>query len=374
MKPNQAPQTSQAAAPHHSRRAEAAIIHGRMAIREDTKTGYEFVTQDDPPDTDGNDKEDKAPAKPTKLAAKPIKDPKALTQETDPVLGTLVGGRYRIARLLGKGNMSRVYVAEQTSMQRNVAVKLLQPELVVDETAEGRFRQEVDAVSRLHSPHTIRFYDAGQTPDGVPYIVMELLAGQTLRERLDDAIVLPPFEVVSIANQIACSLHEAHEAGVLHRDLKPENVHFCHVPTPLQPFLKLLDFGLAKLLDERGPDDPTLTGKRQTVGTPAYMAPEMIVEERPVDHRSDIYALGLMCFEMLTGSRPFQEENSMKMALAHVRSPIPSAKERNPNLPDGIDEFFAAAMAKNPEYRPQHALDLAQLLSNCFCQPLAGSP
>lgn len=337
-----------------------------MAIREDTKTGYEFKTQDGTLDAEGEVPTGQGTAAKPKKKPKFIEDSKALTQEIDPVLGTLVGGRYRIARLLGKGNMSRVYVAEQTSMQRNVAVKLLQAELVVDETAEGRFRQEVDAVSRLHSPHTIRFYDAGRTPAGVPYIVMELLAGQTLRERLDDDIVLPPLEVVSIANQMACSLHEAHEAGVLHRDLKPENVYFCHVPTPLQPFLKLLDFGLAKLLDDRGPNDPTLTGKRQTVGTPAYMAPEMIVEERPVDHRSDIYALGLMCFEMLTGSRPFQEENSMKMALAHVRSPVPSAKERNPSLPDGIDEFFAAAMAKNPEHRPQHVVDLARLLGECL--------
>lgn len=331
-----------------------------MAIREDTKTGYEFKTQDgtvtpdDLPDTSPQAKRPKF-----------VEDSKALTKEIDPVLGTLIGGRYRMARLLGKGNNARVYVAEQTSMERNVAVKLLQPQLLVDETAEARFRQEIDAVARLHSPHTIRFYDAGRTPDGVPYIVMELLAGQTLRERLEDDIIIPPLEVVSIAHQIACSLHEAHEAGVLHRDLKPENVHFCHGATPIQPYLKLLDFGLAKLLDDRGPDNPTLTGKRQAVGTPAYMAPEMIVEERPVDHRSDIYALGVMCFEMLTGTRPFQEKNSMKMALAHVRSPVPSAVERNARLPHGVDEFFQAVMAKNPEHRPQEVLDLARLLGEC---------
>ncbi len=330
-----------------------------MGIREDTKMGYKFKDQDGTPDAEVNPQ---APPKPTKAAL--VEDPKALAPEIDPVIGSLISGRYRVARLLGKGNMARVYVAEQTSMERNVAVKLLQAELLVDETAEARFRQEIDAVARLHSPHTIRFYDAGRTPDGLPYIVMELLAGQTLRERLDDDHVIPPLEVASIAHQIACSLHEAHEAGVLHRDLKPENVHFCHVSTPIQPFLKLLDFGLAKLLDDRGPNDPTLTGKRQTVGTPAYMAPEMIVEERPVDHRSDIYALGVMCFEMLTGSRPFQEESPMKMALAHVRTPIPSAIERNPALPHGIDEFFCAVMAKNPDHRPQHVLDLALLLND----------
>jgi len=332
-----------------------------MAIRRDTQTGYEFKAQEG-----SVDKEPDEVAKPKKKKPKFVEDSKALTQEIDPVLGTIIGGRYRVARLLGKGNMARVYVAEQTSMERNVAVKLLQPEFVVDETAEARFRQEVDAVSRLHSPHTIQFYDAGRTPDGVPYIVMELLMGQTLRERLNDDILIAPLEVVSITKQIACSLQEAHGAGVLHRDLKPENVHFCHFETPLQPFLKLLDFGLAKLLDDRGPENPTLTGKRQTVGTPAYMAPEMIVEEREVDHRSDIYALSVMCFEMLTGTRPFQEESSMKMALAHVRAPIPSARERNPNLPAGIDEFFAVAMAKKQEERPQEVVDLARLLGECL--------
>jgi len=324
-----------------------------MMVREDTRTGYDFKAQDE---------EEKPVVSAGKKKPKFVEDSKALTQEIDPVIGTLVGGRYRVARLLGKGTMARVYVAEQTSMRRNVAVKLLQPELLVDETAEARFHQEVDAVSRLHSPHTIRFYDSGRTPEGVPYIVMELLAGQTLRERLDDDIVLPPGEVVAIADQIACSLYEAHEAGILHRDLKPENVYFCHLATPLQPFLKLLDFGLAKLLDDRGPDNPTLTGERQTVGTPAYMAPEMIIEERVVDHRSDIYALGVMCFEMLTGSRPFQEKSSMKMALAHVRSPIPSACERNPHLPPGIDGFFSTVLAKKSEDRPQQVKDLSRLL------------
>lgn len=331
--------------------------------REDTKAGHGFEAKD------AKDKRatDQAPAAAPILPAKKfIADSEARTQEIDPVIGSVIAGRYKMARLLGKGNMARVYVAEQLSMERNVAIKLLQPELMVDEVAAGRFRQEVHAVSRLHSPHTIRFYDAGRTPAGTPYIVMELLFGQTLRERLEEDIVLPPLEVLSIVRQISCSLFEAHEAGVWHRDLKPENVHFCHQATPMQPFLKLLDFGLAKLMDQRGPDDPTLTGKRQTVGTPAYMAPEMIVEERQVDHRVDIYALGVMIFEMLCGTRPYQEKNSMKMALAHVREDIPSARERNPDLPAGIDAFFATVMAKKPEDRPQYALDVAELLAECL--------
>lgn len=329
-------------------------------FRDDTELGYEIKTPSSPDD------EDKAVAKagPDTHATSFANESEVPEEETDPVIGSIIGGRFKLARLLGKGNMARVYVAEQLSMERNVAVKLLQPDLIVDETAAGRFRQEVHAVSRLHSPHTICFYDAGRTPSGTPYIVMELLFGQTLRERLNEDTVLPPSEVLSIVRQISCSLYEAHEAGVWHRDLKPENVHFCHQATPMQPFLKLLDFGLAKLMDARGPDNPTLTGKRQTVGTPAYMAPEMIVEERQVDHRVDIYALGVMIFEMLTGSRPFQGANAMKMALAHVQEEIPSAHLRNPHLPPNIDSFFATVMAKKPEARPKYALDVADLLAS----------
>lgn len=335
-------------------------------FREDTKSGYDFKVQRDPDseitETLGN-----------KGALSEEAGDLEQTTKVDPMIGQVVSGRYRIARLLGKGNMARVYVAEQVSMERNVAVKVLQPDLIADEVAAGRFRQEVDAVSRLHSPHTISFYDAGATPDGVPYIVMELLAGQTLRERLTEDGALPPLEVVSITRQIACSLQEAHSAGVLHRDLKPENVHFCHIATPMQPFLKLLDFGLAKLSDRAsGPDNPTLTGVRQTVGTPAYMAPEMIVEERPVDSRADVYSLGVMCFEMLTGTRPFQVKGAMKMAMAHVRDPVPSAVERNPLLPACIDEFFSSIMAKDPSHRPQEAIDVARLLAACLGEQRLG--
>jgi len=282
----------------------------------------------------------------------------------DPMIGRTIDGRYRIARLLGQGNMARVYVAEQVCMGRNVAVKILLRELLVDKTAAGRFRKEVEAVSRLRSPHTIEFFDVGETAEGAPYIAMELLAGETLRERLDSDTLLPTWEVSTIVRQIACSLQEAHDAGVLHRDLKPENVHFSVQASPLQPFLKLLDFGFAKMLDPGDSENPILTGKRQTVGTPAYMAPEMIVEERPVDHRSDIYALGVMCFEMLTGTRPYEARKAMEMVLAHVRSPIPSALERKPDLPKSIDDFFYSAMSKDPELRPQSAVDLAERLGH----------
>ena len=331
---------------------------GAMAgDRDKTKVGYELLLPEDNEETinESISPELTIPRIATKSDSK----------SNDPLIGQVLEDRYRIARLLGKGNMARVYVAQQLSMQRNVAVKVLQPELVADEVAEGRFKQEVEAVSRLHSPHTIRFYDVGLTPDRSPFIAMELLAGQTLRERLDSEGAIAPDEVVSIVMQIAYSLQEAHEADVWHRDLKPGNVHFCHQPTPLQPFLKILDFGLAKLLDAN-PEKPTLTGQRQTVGTPAYMAPEAIVEERPVDHRIDIYAMGVMAFEMLTGTLPFNEKGGLQMAVAHVRNAIPSARERNPKLPADIDTFFLQTMAKDAAHRPPTAIEAAQILARHF--------
>jgi len=256
--------------------------------------------------------------------------------------------------------MARVFIATQQPMGRRVAVKILHDELRLDREAVGRFHQEVTAVARLRSPHTIQFHDAGESA-GAQFIVMELLAGETLRQRLERDGAMPPAEVTAIAAQVAASLQEAHEAGILHRDLKPENVFLCAHPTPLRPFAKVLDFGLAKVLD--GDDDPKLTGPRQVVGTPAYMSPERIVRGRAVDHRADVYALGVMCFEMLTGTLPYQESTPMKMALAHATQSIPRASGRRPSLSPAIDAVLRAVLAKNPADRPEDAVTFAAELA-----------
>jgi serine/threonine-protein kinase len=258
--------------------------------------------------------------------------------------------------------MARVYVAEQISMGRNVAIKILLDDVELDDVAVSRFRQEVKAVAQLRSPHTIHCFDTGKSDDGARFIAMELLAGETLRQRLERETTIPGREIVDIAAQIGASLQEAHEAGVLHRDLKPENIYLCVCPTPLRPFVKVLDFGLAKLIDP-DPSSPRLTAERQTVGTPAYMAPEMIVRERAVDHRADIYALGVMCFEMLTGRRPFHAKTALLTALAHVTDPIPSACALDGSLPRAVDSFFETVMAKDAADRPSQATIVAPLLA-----------
>src|SRR5688572_25011946 len=209
----------------------------------------------------------------------------------DALIGAVLAGRFRIDALIGEGQAARVYVAEQLSMSRRVAIKVLRKELAKDRASVERFRREVEAVKFLRSPHTIAFYDFGEDA-GHLFIVMELLEGRTLRERIERGGPFERAEVLAIVDPVAASLAEAHAAGVIHRDLKPENVFLCPTPGPPGPFVKVLDFGLAKLLD--GVERPSITAPSTTVGTPAYLAPEMATPGREADARVDLYALGIM--------------------------------------------------------------------------------
>jgi len=276
-------------------------------------------------------------------------------------MGQILDGRYQIVDALGTGQMATVYLAQQLSMHRDVAVKVLRKDLCRDKKALVRFRREVEAVARLRSPHTIEFYDFGETDNGALYIVMELLAGETLRDVLDQRPMLECSETLSIVQQIAMALGEAHAEGVIHRDLKPENVQLDIKTSPLQPFAKVLDFGLAKI-QEPGDGVGTITGKAVTVGTPAYLAPEAAVAGRVNDWRCDIYSLGVMVFEMLAGRRPYQAKNPLQMLYAHTTKPIPPARELRPELPPDADAFFERALAKDPKERFSSARALADAL------------
>ncbi len=286
------------------------------------------------------------------------------SDEPDRLIGHSLHGRYRVRRLLGAGTMARVYLAHQVSVGREVAVKVLRTELT-DEDSAVRFRREVEAVARLRSPHAIQFYDCGATPSGYTFIVMEFLEGETLRERLERRGALAPGETLSIVAQAASALGEAHAAGIVHRDLKPENIHFTDYPSPLSPFVKVLDFGLAQLADsQRTPVD--ITGKHTTVGTPAYLAPEAAKVGHVTDWRCDIYALGVITFEMLTGVRPFGGRTPLEAMVAHVRDPIPSAFRLKPQLGPRIDDFFAQVLAKEPQERISNAALVAEALGEAL--------
>jgi len=281
--------------------------------------------------------------------------------QADPLLGKILDGRYRVDSLIGEGGMATVYEGEQLTMNRRVALKVIRRDLSLEPTVVVRFRREVEAVSRLRSPHVIEFYDFGKTADDLLYIVMEFLEGRSLRTLISEG-PMHVGDVISIVRQTCCALGEAHRAGVVHRDLSPDNVFLSDVPSPLAQFVKVLDFGLVKLAE--GSDKfLNVTAQRTTVGTPAYIAPESVRADRQSDWRVDLYALGVIVFEMLVGQRPFTADGPMKMAMAHAQEPVPSAFARASHLPEAIDSFFQIAMAKDPDERFQDAETFANALA-----------
>jgi serine/threonine-protein kinase len=239
-------------------------------------------------------------------------------------------------------------------------------------SAVARFRREIEVVGRIRSPHCIRFLESGVTEQGRLYIAMERLQGETLRSLLERYPRPAPRTVVGIVGQIASALSEVHGKGVLHRDLKPENVFLCADGPGRPPVAKVLDFGLARLaaagghgasslVDGSGPL-PRITAPGTTVGTPAYLAPELAMKGRTATHQSDLYSLGVMAFELLTGRRPFTGKTPATAMLAHLRDPIPSACALRASLPATVDGFFVSALAKDPAARPADAAAFAMAL------------
>lgn len=245
--------------------------------------------------------------------------------------------------------MGAVYEAIQYNMQRSVALKVIPSH---DPTTTARFEREAITISRLNHPNTVTVFDYGKTDHGVLYLAMEMLTGQTLGELLKARGALSPHEAVHIATQICRSLSEAHRANIVHRDIKPDNIFLIQVDDdPL--FVKVLDFGIAKIL--KGEDNVDLTGVDRIIGTPKYMSPEQILGEH-VDHRSDIYSLGCILFEMLCGGPPFQDSNTTKLMIAHAQQTPPTFAERLPNealnrIPGPLEAVVRQALSKAPAQR-----------------------
>ena len=240
------------------------------------------------------------------------------------LVGTTIAGRFKITNLLGFGGMGAVYEAVQRNMQRSIALKVIPSH---DPTTTARFEREALTISQLHHPNTVTVFDYGKTDQGVLFLAMEMLSGQTLSDLIKARGVLTPNEAVHIATQVCRSLSEAHRANIVHRDIKPDNIFLIRVDEDPN-FVKVLDFGIAKIL--KGEDDVNLTGVDRIIGTPKYMSPEQILAET-VDHRSDIYSLGCIVFEMLCGTPPFQDSNTTKLMIAHAQQPPPTFAERLPN-------------------------------------------
>jgi serine/threonine-protein kinase len=280
------------------------------------------------------------------------------TVALDPLVGaTVAGGRYQVLRLLGAGGMGAVYLARQVAMDRMVALKLIAPQAEAHgQEVVQRFHQEMRASAKIEHPNTIRVYDFGET-DGRLFLAMEYLEGRTLRRVLGADGPLPTARVIRIAIQIAKALGAAHEEGIVHRDLKPENVVLLDRYGD-SDFVKVLDFGIARSLDAT---EQRMTATGAVIGTPAYMAPEQAAG-RTVDGRTDLYALGVMLYEMVTGALPFTKPTAIALLVAHTTEPPPPVQERAPALPPRLAALIMRLLAKDPVERPASATELLGLL------------
>jgi serine/threonine-protein kinase len=284
--------------------------------------------------------------------------PPAPESARDPLIGAVLADKYHLDKLIGVGGMGAVYRATQLAVSRPVAVKVLRPVAGVSEhQLVERFRREAVATSRLRHPNTVQVIDFGET-QGVLFMVLELLEGVPLARLIGREAPLAPERVAAIGKQIAKSLAEAHQLGIVHRDLKPDNVFICNYHGD-PDFTKVMDFGIARLVTAS--DSMTRTG--MMIGTPRYMPPEQAMAKK-VGPAADLYALGVILYEMLTGVTPFSADSNMALAIAHINEPPPPLVL--PGYPEPLAEAWrglvTALLTKNPEKRPQDASQVATWL------------
>jgi serine/threonine-protein kinase len=274
---------------------------------------------------------------------------------SDPLAGRVLDDKYRLDSRLGEGGMGTVYRATHLLIDRPVAVKVLHQRFVEDEAAQERFRREARAAGRLRHTNAVTVTDFGRTTDGCVYIVMELLEGRNLRELLAFESPLESGRAVTLMLQVAAAVEAAHESGVIHRDLKPANI-FIVQPKNAPPLVKVLDFGIAKLAADSGNDSEqhalTLTGVM--IGTPRYMSPEQC-DGAHLTPAADVYSLGIILYEMLTGATPFTGASPLAVALQHSSKPPRRPTELVANIPPELERVVLHALEKNPLNRPPDA-------------------
>lgn len=285
----------------------------------------------------------------------------ALQSLDDPLIGQTLAEKYLIETLIRRGGMGAVYRGRHILMDKVVAIKVLRPSLAADSAVVTRFSREAKAASRISHPHAVSVTDFGEAESGVVFLVMEFLDGRTLKDKIKAEGPLPIEFALETVRQIAGALDVAHAQRVIHRDLKSENVML--VRHDGVEWAKVLDFGIAKIQLAEGERDPGLTSPNLIIGTPQYMSPEQCSEGEVADYRSDIYSLGVILFEMLTGRVPFTGKSSTSVMMKHVSEPAPSVLALRPELPVGVGDVIARALAKRPEERFQKAGDFADALA-----------
>jgi serine/threonine-protein kinase len=300
----------------------------------------------------------------------------------DPHIGRLVAGRYRVIKPLGEGGMGQVYLAEHEAIEKKVALKVLRPEYSRKEDIVTRFQQEAISASRIKHPNVLDVFDFGQLDSGEAFLAMEFLEGHDLSDELAKVKIMSPARALHVALQICRALGAAHARGVVHRDMKPDNVFLQRAGD--EEVVKIVDFGIAQLrtTEEAAKSQPQrkrLTKTGMIFGTPEYMAPEQ-AGGRNADLRVDIYAVGVILYEMFTGAVPFTGESFMEVLTATVTQPPPPMRTMNPELGIGpeLEAVIMRTLSKNPAERPSSMNELAAALiatpeGSLFTRPGSGS-
>jgi eukaryotic-like serine/threonine-protein kinase len=287
-------------------------------------------------------------------------------------VGSLVAGKYRVLRLIGSGGMGTVWEGAHATLGTRVAIKLIKPQFAQQREARARFAIEARAAAKLRSKHAVHVFDYGVSAEGLPYIVMEFLDGESLSEAILSRGPLPPVEVAQIIAQAASALAKAHAAGIVHRDLKPDNIFLARTDEPVEPLpyvVKLVDFGIAKILEEppasgeapRTMGGPTREGT--VIGTPNFMAPEQLAVGGAPGPLTDLWSLGACTFAAMTGRLPFEGDVLGDIVLKVCAAPLPAPSKVHPDVPPGFDAWFARACSRDPAMRFQTAGELAQALA-----------
>jgi len=277
-------------------------------------------------------------------------------------------GSYQLVKQLGAGGMGEVWVAEHRMLARSAAIKLIRPEMLGAngsnrEIVSRRFEREAQATASLHSQHTITLYDFGITEDESFYYVMELLEGLNLDELVKIHGSVSAARTVFLLQQVCHSLDDAHQSGMIHRDIKPANI-FVSRRGQEADFIKVLDFGLVKTPDIAEPGVDQLSRDGMMVGTPGFMAPEIVMGKTDVDARVDLYGVGTVAYWLLTGQRVFQGENPMLEAMHHIQSePVPPSQRTDTDIPDALEKVILRCLEKDPADRPQSARELGMLFA-----------
>jgi serine/threonine-protein kinase len=261
-------------------------------------------------------------------------------------------GRYEVVEHIGAGGMANVYLAHDPYMKRKVAVKVLPSSMTFDPDFRARFEREAETVAALDHPYIVPVYDFGYHEDQ-PFIVMRYLPGGTLKQLIEESGPINLQEAAAIMERMASALDEAHHAGMIHRDFKPHNVLIDR-----KGGTYLADFGLVKIASQAG-----LTSANFITGTPAYLSPEQVYGEGEIDHRVDVYSMGVTLFEMLAGQPPYQDDSPTRLMMKHVLDPVPLLSKLVPDTPAEVETVVLKAMAKDPAQRYQSAGDLAAALN-----------